>query len=712
MLKKIFIAISIFSFLFLKSVSAQEHPNNKFGIHLAQPSDQDLEAAAKLVNSSSGDWGYVTLVIQENDRDKNKWQEIFNKLRRLHLIPVIRLATQPEGGVWQRPSESSIASWVNFLDSLNWVVKNRYVILFNEPNHGFEWGGAVDPENYAQIAFTFAKALKERNPDFFVMLSGFDAASPSNPPYFEDEEVFLRRMLARARDLAKNNNSQKNSNQRQRKSNDYVGINSPKVLVVHKDSNSNLYAAIRKNVPNKTSIVNTKISEKDCKPEKLGTTKTAAYQAAERLIKKAEIVLNKAFFLFFEKYRFTSYILAKETEQKKQLFDYIDGWVSHSYPKDYFGSPYDFGRNSVRTYQWELELLRSLGVTKELPVFITETGWKRQVKSLKSKVKSYLDSETIGQYFKIAFESVWLPDNRVWAVTPFVLNYQEEPFTDFSWRLPGEGGFYPQYFIVQNLPKIKGEPIQKHKVTVFTELPKELVEGSTYNFKLKIKNEGQSILEKKGGYSLSLIKNEALGQPFYTPSSDRLLDYQKSFPTIFIHYSFTDLIDLEPEKEQLVDFHLKTTNQLGNYQVKVGLFKNERLVLDLFSWDFKISPWPSLKFKVILFPKLKTEGDDFEVQIFDKNQQLVYKKKNIKVKNGFGSLARISNIAINEPYRVVVLKPYYLPRQAYFIFKKEKNDLNFKSMIPLDFNGDGRLSFYDFLVLGKNLRLLKIWWVK
>lgn len=47
-------------------------PNNKIGIHLAIPSHEDLSKAAELVNSSNGDWGYVTLVIHEDDLDKRK----------------------------------------------------------------------------------------------------------------------------------------------------------------------------------------------------------------------------------------------------------------------------------------------------------------------------------------------------------------------------------------------------------------------------------------------------------------------------------------------------------------------------------------------------------------------------------------------------------------------------------------------------------------
>src|SRR3989344_2873439 len=187
----------IYPLLFLNTVYAYnpDLPNNKFGTHFALPSLEDLIKARELVNSNGGDWGYVTLVIPEGDRDKNKWQEIFDRMRELHLIPIIRLATVPQGAQWRRPVVEDADSWVNFLDSLNWVVKDRYVILFNEPNHGAEWGGSVDANNYAEIALTFAKQLKEKNQDYFIMLAGLDASAPSSNPGFEDEGAFLNQVI-------------------------------------------------------------------------------------------------------------------------------------------------------------------------------------------------------------------------------------------------------------------------------------------------------------------------------------------------------------------------------------------------------------------------------------------------------------------------------------------------------------------------------------
>ena len=124
LLRRILFGLFIFLFFtsyFVIPVRAIEasRANNKFGIHLATPSKEELESAAKLVNTHGGSWGYVTVVIQENDRNKAKWQEAFDRMRELRLIPIVRLATSPVGGNWAKPTEKEIENWVSFLNSLN-----------------------------------------------------------------------------------------------------------------------------------------------------------------------------------------------------------------------------------------------------------------------------------------------------------------------------------------------------------------------------------------------------------------------------------------------------------------------------------------------------------------------------------------------------------------------------------------------------------------
>jgi len=555
-MKKILIICIFFLFL-TKSIFAAV-PNNKFGIHLAQPNFEDLESAAKLINSKDGDWGYVTLVIQEDDRKKEKWQEVFNQLRKLHLIPIIRLATKPEGALWRRPNKDEAGEWADFLDSLNWVTKDRYIILFNEPNHGAEWGGAVDVKNYSEVAVEFAKRLKEKNPDFFIMLAGLDASAPNSYPKYEDEQLFLQDLF------------------------------------------------------NNVTI-----------------------------------------------------------EQFNNLFS---GLASHSYPNPAFaGSPWDYGRGSVRTYQWELGLLKEFGVKKELPVFITETGWRRGSEQL------------VADNITNAYNNIWLPDSQVKAVTPFILNYQGSPFLDFSWQKFQSNDFYQPYYSVQDLTKIKGEPIQKESGEIDFKLPGKLVASSTYQFNLRLKNTGQGYWDKSGGYQLS-IETE-----------------KKTFSWLI-----GDIKNIMPFEERQIAFLIKTNDQLGKKNINIFIQKNNQKIFKSDNWQFEILPLPSLDFTIGLFPKLNDQGTDFEIQVFDKNQNLVFQKKNQTVGGGNGILNDIQNIVIGEEYRIVVLKPYYLPRQGFVTFKQNNNKIIFKSMLPIDFDTDGKLSFNDFITLLKNPKLLKL----
>lgn len=167
-------------------------PNNTFGIHVADPNN--IPETGALLNSSGGDWGYVTLVIQDDDRNTDKWQGIFDTMRREHLIPIVRLATHPENGYWSIPNQDSFKEWVQFLNSLNWVIENRYVVLFNEPNHKEEWGNILDPEGYAETLVRFGSMLHDASPDYFVLPAGLDVSASSNGSDMDAEE-YLRRMV-------------------------------------------------------------------------------------------------------------------------------------------------------------------------------------------------------------------------------------------------------------------------------------------------------------------------------------------------------------------------------------------------------------------------------------------------------------------------------------------------------------------------------------
>jgi len=373
--------ISLFTLLFsifilASPVSAINNPlerkNNPFGIHIFD--ENDLEDAANLVNSQGGDWGYVTLVVRSDERDIKRWQKAFDKMRELHLIPIVRIATRITPKGWEKPDIKDFDNWVFFLNSLNWVVQNRYVIFGNEPNHAKEWGGEINPAEYGKFLIEFSQKLKNASSDFFILPAGFDASAPNSIETL-DEEVFLAKMIS----------------------------------------------------------------------------------------------------------------------ENPNLFDYIDGWTSHSYPNPEFsGSPDDNGRGTIRTFNWELSLLKKIGVSKKLPVFITETGWKHS----KEGKENEKEIEEISRNLKAAYELAW-NDERIVAVTPFVLNYQETPFDVFSWKKRG-GGFYKFYYEIKDLPKPKGNPQQIVAVDVLTMLfPPIIPKDGWLTGVIAIKNTGQSIWERE-----------------------------------------------------------------------------------------------------------------------------------------------------------------------------------------------------------------------
>jgi len=138
------------------------------------------------------------------------------------------------------------------------------------------------------------------------------------------------------------------------------------------------------------------------------------------------------------------------------IFEKLDGWASHSYPQPNFsGSPDATGRWSIRAYESELSFLQNdLGVKKNLPVFITETGWAHA--EGKSYSSEYLPVETVAEYFEKAYKEVWLEDDRVVAVMPFTIWY-DSPYDHFSW-VDWRDVPYAHFQAVKSMKKVAGNP--------------------------------------------------------------------------------------------------------------------------------------------------------------------------------------------------------------------------------------------------------------
>lgn len=533
-------------FLFIISVSPVQAvvnplavPNNRFGIHILEASD--LPPAAALVNSRGGDWGYVTLVIRQDDRRLEKWQPIFDQLRQLHLIPIVRLATYSQNNYWVKPEVADIDTWVSFLNSLNWVVQNRYVILFNEPNHALEWGNSINPAEYSRIINEFHKKLKNASADFFILPAGLDTAASN--------------------------------------------------------TNSTL------------SAVN---------------YWQQMYQA------------------------------------DPQIFTLFDGWNSHSYPNPGFsGSPFATGFGTLQSYRTETEYLQKFGLPANLPIFITETGW--------------VNSASLSNFYQQAFAQIWTQSNIV-AITPFVLNYPQAPFSQFSWAIPNSNEFYQHYYAVQALPKTIGQPIQwKSSQLVSFNLPSSLIDSSEYQFSLKLKNMGQSIWQPED-YQLIITGN---------------------FPSDSIKIS--PVTQTEPFQTAEFKISLTTPSKHQQFLLNFQLSDRGRVFGEKIEQSISIVPPPSLLVKAKLLFKAKVTASDFQLLIYDQDNQLQNKFK-LALDKGVSQPIYLYNLIPDNLYRFVLLKSSYLPRQLYAVLNLRQTEINFKPLLPFDLNLDQHLSLADFIL--------------
>ncbi len=450
------IVLSVFLFFFFSS-SVWARENNKFGIHILET--EEVEKAAELVNSSGGDWGYVTIVLRDDDFNKDKWQKFFNDCRRLHVIPIIRLATHmTTTGVWDKPDLDNLQKWSDFLADLNWPVKQQTVAIFNEPNHAKEWGGEINPSEYAMVLTKMIKLFKSKDNNFFILPAGLDQAADGNNGTLK-EESFLE--------------------------------------IMHK-----------------TNV---------------------------------------------------------------NIFNELDGWNSHSYPNHGFiGLPEDRGRATINGYEWEQEKLISLGLTKNLPIYITETGWPHREGVVVAP--NLYNEEQVSRLMQEAF-TIWNQDEKVLSVTPFVLNYPQELFMAFSW-LDDQGRPYPQYELVKSMPKSSWWPEQINRYQVkAVSLPSFLPANTTYEGKIVLKNIGQSICGDK--------------EPLKVP-------VQASGGLVVSGLVLGSQDTIEPGETEEIRFTIKSLDTPGEYQFAWGELPPQQIEVfpASFVYQARYNLWERLMIKV------------------------------------------------------------------------------------------------------------------
>ena len=387
----------LFWLLSTKPILASDNIN---GLHLTQT--QDLLTAKDLINSSGGDWGWATIVIRLDQLDRQTWQDFFDNCRKYHIIPIIRLATYSDHGNWKKPENSDIDTLASFLNSLNWPTKIQHIILFNEINHGQEWGGEVNVKNYTDISIYASQKFKSLNSNFFILSNGLDLASPDNPPDFLSAQTVYREIY----------------------------------------------------------------------------------------------------------------------NYRPEYFDNIDGLASHSYPNHGFvGTPQDTGQHSIQGYSWELETIKKLGVNRELPVFITETGWPHR-EGINSR-NNFYTTKTTSQFLLDAYQ-IWSKDDRVQAVTPFIYNYPASPFDHFSWLNQNED-LYPEYQKFIDQPKPTNNPEQITKFEFYkNQIPFLIFPDHQYHGQISLKNTGQSVWGEKTFCLNPNTNDQIVMTPLCVTENDRI----------------------------------------------------------------------------------------------------------------------------------------------------------------------------------------------
>ncbi len=544
-------------------------PNNKYGIHIISATTDEASAAASLVNTN-GDWGYVTVLIESKDRNEGKWQEFFNELRRRHLIPLVRIATKPSGnsGIWERPYEGEEIAWANFLDKLNWPVKNRYVIIYNEPNHAAEWGGSVDPEGFAIITGRTIDALRAKNEDFYILNSGFDASTPNEPPKYMDQEEFMKRMEAA--------------------------------------------------VPG--------------------------------------------------------------------IFNKFDGWISHSYPNPAFkGKPTDYGRGTIRNWEWEQQILNKLGVGKVLPIFITETGWKHS-----NGVKydaTYPGPEVVAEYYKQAFATAWA-NTRIVAVTPFLLNYQDPPFDQFSFKISpksqvaedAQKDYHLPYYVLQSSAKQKGQPVQIESA----ELTKLGIEKEGFTSYFEASESGTFVsLARNEPYRLNIsVKNT--GQTIWGDGNDMAIIFFGGGTALTqTRFQLPEGAKIQPNEEASFNVPISPLEG-GTYKMSFNFFNGSRPLIPA---DYPLNIEVKAPVFVKISAKLKWKENFGGEYILGILGQLRYalsatSMKAVLNKDGASEQLETNYLLPDQQYTFILEKPYYKPKTINQIITSGENEINFGELQP------------------------------
>ncbi len=176
--KCVVLAMMLFSLslIFSRSVSAAG-----YGVHVLHPGEVQQVAEA-FQEYRTDDPIYVTLPFTLQDMTRlPEWQEAFRVAKEKNIVPLVRVTTRfdVEKNAWIVPTRQEMIQMVVSMNVLDWPQEQRHVILFNEPNHAAEWGGQVNPEQFADVSVFLAKWFATEPYEYVLLPAAADLAAPN-----------------------------------------------------------------------------------------------------------------------------------------------------------------------------------------------------------------------------------------------------------------------------------------------------------------------------------------------------------------------------------------------------------------------------------------------------------------------------------------------------------------------------------------------------
>ncbi len=172
------LAVSSLVLVCFLSISPQVQAQDVLGMHIMNIHELNLVQTffSQLPEADRDRYLTVPLTLADLEK-KDDWQAFFDQADEYDLIPIVRLATVVEDGMWRQPNRHDIVQLVTFLHELDWPTDQKHIIVFNEVNHAKEWGGVIRPDQYNDVlkfTYSWAHALDD---DFVVLPAAMDLAA-------------------------------------------------------------------------------------------------------------------------------------------------------------------------------------------------------------------------------------------------------------------------------------------------------------------------------------------------------------------------------------------------------------------------------------------------------------------------------------------------------------------------------------------------------